>query len=90
VAKIATSTSVDAWWSHSEHSDRGNCEQYAAPLPGLAGCGDVLASLLVGWASGERTLGVTRFQSDGRWVDVDLNLVRNADGSVAPKAHPTA
>lgn len=29
-----------------------------------------------------------RLQRAGKWVPVDLNLVRNADGSVAAKAHP--
>jgi hypothetical protein len=73
-----------------------NCAQYAAQLSGLAGCGDIvvagvevtgdLSETTRVWAepngafTGERTLGVTRFRRDGRWIDVDLNLVRNADG----------
>jgi len=27
-------------------------------------------------------------QADGTWVPVDLTLVKNADGSISPKAHP--
>ncbi|MFD9908302.1 DNRLRE domain-containing protein [Streptomyces sp. NPDC059063] len=38
----------------------------------------------------ELTAGPTRFEDDetGQWRDVDLHLVKNADGSVEPKAHP--
>ncbi|BCJ73711.1 hypothetical protein CS0771_32550 [Catellatospora sp. IY07-71] len=33
--------------------------------------------------------GPTRFRNgQGDWVDVDLNLYRRPDGSIAPKAHP--
>ncbi|MGX4735377.1 DNRLRE domain-containing protein [Kitasatospora griseola] len=32
--------------------------------------------------------GPVRFQRDGQWTDVDLTLEQQADGSVAPKAHP--
>ncbi|WP_078868913.1 DNRLRE domain-containing protein [Streptomyces sp. NRRL B-1347] len=38
----------------------------------------------------ELTAGPTRFEDDGtgKWRDVDLDLVKNDDGSVEPKAHP--
>ncbi|WP_404871021.1 DNRLRE domain-containing protein (plasmid) [Kitasatospora griseola] len=36
----------------------------------------------------ELLAGPVRFQRDGRWTDVDLTLQQQADGSVAPKAHP--
>jgi hypothetical protein len=32
--------------------------------------------------------GVARFRRGGSWVDVDLTLVRRADGAIEPKAHP--
>ncbi|MFJ1751723.1 DNRLRE domain-containing protein [Kitasatospora sp. NPDC088134] len=34
--------------------------------------------------------GPVRFERDGQWTDVDLTLQQQADGSVAPKAHPGA
>ncbi len=46
------------------------------------------------WANPDGTMsmesfaGPVRFKERGRWVGVDLTLVRNADGSVGPKAHP--
>jgi hypothetical protein len=30
-----------------------------------------------------------RFQRSGRWVDIDLNLARQSDGTLRPKAHPS-
>ncbi|MDF9816770.1 hypothetical protein M2266_006001 [Streptomyces sp. SPB162] len=36
----------------------------------------------------EVSAGPIRFEDDGQWRSVDLDLVQNADGSVAPKAHP--
>ncbi|MGY6027059.1 DNRLRE domain-containing protein [Streptomyces spinosirectus] len=38
----------------------------------------------------ELTAGPTRFRDEAtdKWRNVDLNLVRKADGSVVPKAHP--
>ncbi|WP_398912409.1 hypothetical protein [Streptomyces sp. CEV 2-1] len=38
----------------------------------------------------ELTAGPIRFEDEttGAWRDVDLDLVRGADGSVEPKAHP--
>ena len=36
----------------------------------------------------ELTAGPARFQRDGEWVDVDVDLVRQSDGSVAAQAHP--
>jgi hypothetical protein len=33
-------------------------------------------------------LSPERFERDGEWVDVDLELVQRSDGSVAPQAHP--
>ncbi|MVO84023.1 DNRLRE domain-containing protein [Streptomyces sp. p1417] len=38
----------------------------------------------------ELTAGPTRFEDEdtGQWRDVDLDLVKDDDGSVAPKAHP--
>ncbi|WIN00049.1 DNRLRE domain-containing protein [Actinoplanes oblitus] len=32
--------------------------------------------------------GIVRFRRDGSWVPIDLTLQRQADGSIAPKAHP--
>lgn len=46
------------------------------------------------WVNPDGTLtsdlssGPVRFKRDGKWVDVDLTLQKQADGSVAPKAHP--
>ncbi|MFI8824795.1 DNRLRE domain-containing protein [Streptomyces sp. NPDC053431] len=46
------------------------------------------------WANPDGTMslesfaGPVRFKERGRWVGVDLTLVRDADGSVRPKAHP--
>ncbi|MFE4875130.1 DNRLRE domain-containing protein, partial [Streptomyces sp. NPDC056682] len=37
----------------------------------------------------EVSAGPVRFQRDGKWVDVDVNLAARSDGSVAPKAHPS-
>jgi hypothetical protein len=36
----------------------------------------------------ELTAGPVRFERDGKWVAVDTDLTRRADGSVAAKAHP--
>ncbi|GGZ30093.1 DNRLRE domain-containing protein [Streptomyces poonensis] len=41
-----------------------------------------------GTMSVESSAGPVRYRENGRWADVDLTLVRNADGSVAPKGHP--
>ncbi|MEU4492931.1 DNRLRE domain-containing protein [Streptomyces sp. NPDC023998] len=43
-----------------------------------------------GSLTAELTAGPVRFRDDasGQWRDVDLDLVKNADGSVEPKAHP--
>ncbi len=46
------------------------------------------------WANADGSLsaqmhsGPVRIRQNGAWVPVDVTLVRNADGSVAPKAHP--
>ncbi|MFI2612945.1 DNRLRE domain-containing protein [Kitasatospora sp. NPDC018619] len=46
------------------------------------------------WADPEGTLtstvsaGPVRMLRDGRWVDVDATLRRQADGDIAPEAHP--
>ncbi|NED17956.1 RHS repeat-associated core domain-containing protein [Streptomyces sp. SID9913] len=46
------------------------------------------------WANPDGTLttelsaGPVRFRDEGEWRSVDLDLVRDSDGSVAPKAHP--
>ncbi|WP_327064689.1 DNRLRE domain-containing protein [Kitasatospora sp. NBC_01302] len=46
------------------------------------------------WANPDGSLttdfaaGPVRFQRDGAWVDVDLDLKTAADGTVAPQAHP--
>ncbi|CAL9617694.1 DNRLRE domain-containing protein [Streptomyces sp. enrichment culture] len=46
------------------------------------------------WANPDGTMslethaGPVRFRKGGAWVPVDTTLVRNADGSVTPKAHP--
>ncbi|NML51567.1 vanadium-dependent haloperoxidase [Streptomyces sp. R302] len=46
------------------------------------------------WANPDGTMSVesfagpVRFKEHGRWVGVDLTLVKDADGSVRPKAHP--
>ncbi|WP_407675842.1 RHS repeat-associated core domain-containing protein [Peterkaempfera bronchialis] len=46
------------------------------------------------WVNGDGSLttelsaGPVRFQRDGQWTDVDLDLAAQADGSVAPRAHP--
>ncbi|WP_307715344.1 DNRLRE domain-containing protein [Streptomyces sp. V4I23] len=46
------------------------------------------------WANPDGTMslethsGPVRFRKNGAWVAVDTTLVRNADGSVSPKAHP--
>ncbi|MEU3658006.1 DNRLRE domain-containing protein [Streptomyces sp. NPDC032161] len=37
----------------------------------------------------ELTAGPARFQQDGTWVEVDVELARRPDGSVASKAHPS-
>ncbi|MCM2419075.1 DNRLRE domain-containing protein [Streptomyces sp. RKAG293] len=36
----------------------------------------------------EVSAGPIRFKDNGQWRPVDLDLVQNGDGSVAPKAHP--
>ncbi|MDK1473901.1 DNRLRE domain-containing protein [Streptomyces sp. 549] len=36
----------------------------------------------------EMSSGPIRFQRDGQWVDVDVDLVRRSDGSVEAQAHP--
>ncbi|MEU0097963.1 DNRLRE domain-containing protein [Streptomyces sp. NPDC006267] len=36
----------------------------------------------------EMSSGPVRFQRDGQWVDVDVDLVRQSDGSVEAQAHP--
>ncbi|MFJ6214956.1 DNRLRE domain-containing protein [Streptomyces sp. NPDC092296] len=36
----------------------------------------------------ELSAGPVRFQRDGQWTDVDLDLTAQPDGSVAPHAHP--
>ncbi|MFD1833095.1 DNRLRE domain-containing protein [Streptomyces desertarenae] len=36
----------------------------------------------------ELSAGPVRFQRDGEWVDVDVDLVRRSDGSVEAAAHP--
>lgn len=41
-----------------------------------------------GSLTSELSSGPVRFKRDGKWVDVDLTLRKEADGSVAPKAHP--
>jgi hypothetical protein len=41
-----------------------------------------------GTMTAERYLAPVRVKQGGKWVPVDLTLVRQADGSVAPKAHP--
>ncbi|GFJ93514.1 hypothetical protein Prum_071560 [Phytohabitans rumicis] len=54
---------------------------------------DLRSETTVVWAeadgsyTSEKSLGVARFQRDGQWVDVNLELERRSDGSVAPKAH---
>ncbi|MFD5326445.1 DNRLRE domain-containing protein [Streptomyces sp. NPDC127092] len=46
------------------------------------------------WANPDGTMSVesfagpVRYRENGRWVGVDLTLVKNADGTVRPKAHP--
>ncbi|MFF7443052.1 DNRLRE domain-containing protein [Streptomyces sp. NPDC008122] len=46
------------------------------------------------WANPDGTMSVesfagpVRFKEHGRWVGIDLTLVKNADGTVRPKAHP--
>ncbi|CAL9474940.1 hypothetical protein SUDANB176_02923 [Streptomyces sp. enrichment culture] len=46
------------------------------------------------WANPDGTMtvktsaGPVRYREKGHWVDVDLTLVRNPDGSVSPKGHP--
>ncbi|MFG3494344.1 DNRLRE domain-containing protein [Streptomyces sp. NPDC047928] len=46
------------------------------------------------WANPDGTMslethaGPVRFRKGGAWVPVDTTLVKNADGSVTPKAHP--
>ncbi|MFE6099812.1 DNRLRE domain-containing protein [Streptomyces laurentii] len=46
------------------------------------------------WANPDGTLSVeshagpVRYRDHGRWVGIDLTLVRDADGTVRPKAHP--
>ncbi|GHF78393.1 DNRLRE domain-containing protein [Streptomyces filamentosus] len=46
------------------------------------------------WANPDGTMslesfaGPVRFRERGRWVGVDLTLVKDTDGSVRPKAHP--
>jgi hypothetical protein len=48
------------------------------------------------WANPDGTMSVesfagpVRFKENGRWVGVDLTLVKDADGTVRPKAHPRA
>ncbi|WP_425576400.1 DNRLRE domain-containing protein [Streptomyces glaucosporus] len=37
----------------------------------------------------ELSAGPVRFQRDGEWVDVDVDLVRQPDGSVEAAAHPS-
>ncbi|MGW3167865.1 DNRLRE domain-containing protein [Streptomyces sp. NPDC001142] len=37
----------------------------------------------------ELTAGPARFQQDGKWVEVDVELARRPDSSVASKAHPS-
>ncbi|MFB8772439.1 DNRLRE domain-containing protein [Streptomyces broussonetiae] len=37
----------------------------------------------------ELSAGPVRFQRDGKWVDVDVDLVRRPDGSVESAAHPS-
>ncbi|MFH9983350.1 RHS repeat-associated core domain-containing protein [Streptomyces sp. NPDC017179] len=41
-----------------------------------------------GSLTSEVSAGPVRFQEDGQWRPVDLDLVQTSDGSVAPKAHP--
>ncbi|WP_326762904.1 DNRLRE domain-containing protein [Streptomyces phaeochromogenes] len=41
-----------------------------------------------GSLTSELSAGPVRFRDGGDWRDVDLSLVKDADGSVAPKAHP--
>ncbi|GAA3010469.1 hypothetical protein GCM10010483_64420 [Actinokineospora diospyrosa] len=41
-----------------------------------------------GTLTSELSSGPKRFQRDGKWVDVDLTLRAQADGSVAAPAHP--
>ena len=41
-----------------------------------------------GSLTSDLSAGPLRFQRAGRWVDVDLELERAADGSVTPRAHP--
>ncbi|MFC5027148.1 RHS repeat-associated core domain-containing protein [Streptomyces sp. SID13666] len=36
----------------------------------------------------EVSAGPIRFKDNGQWRPVDLDLVQNGDGSIAPKAHP--
>ncbi|WP_430791581.1 hypothetical protein [Actinoplanes sp. G11-F43] len=43
-----------------------------------------------GKITGVISAGQARFRRDGSWVPVDLTLQRQADGSVAPKAHPNS
>ncbi|MFF8190515.1 DNRLRE domain-containing protein [Streptomyces bobili] len=42
-----------------------------------------------GTMSQESFAGPVRYRDHGRWVDVDVDLVKNADGSVRAKAHPS-
>lgn len=37
----------------------------------------------------ELTAGPARFQRDGQWVEVDVDLREDSDGSVSAKAHPS-
>jgi hypothetical protein len=41
-----------------------------------------------GTLTADQHIGIKRFRKNGAWVDVDLNLTRQADGSFAAKAHP--
>ncbi|MEU3282440.1 DNRLRE domain-containing protein [Streptomyces antibioticus] len=41
-----------------------------------------------GSLTSELAAGPVRFQEDGQWRPVDLDLVQDVDGSVEPKAHP--
>ncbi|MEV6614998.1 DNRLRE domain-containing protein [Streptomyces sp. NPDC051051] len=41
-----------------------------------------------GTMSQESFAGPVRYRDHGRWVDVDVDLVKNPDGSVRAKAHP--
>lgn len=84
LAKAAKYSKGGIPWAHAEAKDTGK----KTLVPNETTPTSITYANPDGSFTSELTAGPARMERDGKWVNVDANLVAAADGSVKAKAHP--